>query len=129
MNLLQIHKGGDTYLFRYAEGCEDAVMDELIRLADDDEHALDWLDAATMSYELVRRAARRYAIPVRDRVAAGRPFGLGLRLSAVAAGQLADPAALRQFTELLDREGLYVFTINGFPYGSFHATHSTSGPP
>ena len=64
MNVLQMHKGGDTYLFRYAEGCEDRVMDELIQLAEDDQHTLDWLDAATLSYELARRAAERYAIPV-----------------------------------------------------------------
>lgn len=67
-------------------------------------------------------AIRRYACAVRDRVAEGRPFGLGLRLSAASAHTLSDPAVLAAFRELLDRERMYAFTINGFPYGAFHAT-------
>ena len=67
-------------------------------------------------------AIRTFAIPVRNRVAPDKPFGLGLRLSALAAGQLAEAAALSEFREFLDRENLYVFTINGFPYGQFHDT-------
>ncbi|HDZ21264.1 hypothetical protein LCGC14_0181780 [marine sediment metagenome] len=67
-------------------------------------------------------AIRTFAIAVRDRVAADKPFGLGLRLSALAAGQLAEAAALSEFRMFLDRENLYVFTINGFPYGQFHDT-------
>ena len=67
-------------------------------------------------------AIREYALGVRDRVARDEPFGLGLRLSARAAGQLGQADALREFKAFLDAEGLYVFTINGFPYGRFHAT-------
>ena len=65
-------------------------------------------------------AIRTYAMAVRNRVAPDKPFGLGLRLSALAAGQLAEAAALNEFRAFLDRENLYVFTINGFPYGQFH---------
>lgn len=50
------------------------------------------------------------------------PFGIGLRLSAVAAEALSDPAALAEFKAFLADEDLYVFTINGFPYGAFHGT-------
>jgi hypothetical protein len=50
------------------------------------------------------------------------PFGLGLRLSAVAAEELARPDVLEGFEDFLRRESLYVFTINGFPYGPFHGT-------
>ncbi|HMP75109.1 MAG TPA: metabolite traffic protein EboE [Kiritimatiellia bacterium] len=67
-------------------------------------------------------AIRRHACAVRDRVAGGRPFGLGLRLSAASVRTLSEPAVLAAFRALLDREGLYAFTINGFPYGAFHAT-------
>jgi len=45
---------------------------------------------------------------------------VGLRLSAQAAEALAEPRELESFKELLDHHNLYVFTINGFPYGRFH---------
>lgn len=67
-------------------------------------------------------AIRDKAVKVRDRVAGGRPFGLGLRLGRQAADELADPAAMGEFREFLAAEDLYVFTINGFPYGQFHGT-------
>ncbi len=57
---------------------------------------------------------------IRKATAPGRPFGLGLRLGAPAAQALRDEAALAELRSLLDAENSYVFTINGFPYGSFH---------
>jgi hypothetical protein len=59
---------------------------------------------------------------VRHLVAAGRRFGLGLRLGARAAGELAQGDNLQRFAALLAAEDLYAFTINGFPYGQFHNT-------
>src|SRR4029079_10651846 len=56
---------------------------------------------------------------VKARVAPDRPFGVGLRLSAAAARGLADAAGLDAFRHYLQAHGLYVFTINGFPYGAF----------
>jgi sugar phosphate isomerase/epimerase len=67
-------------------------------------------------------AIRTKALAVRDRVASNRPFGLGLRLGRRAAETLAQPEARRDLKALLARENLYVFTINGFPYGPFHGT-------
>jgi len=49
-------------------------------------------------------------------------FGVGLRLSAKAAEALAEPATLERFLAFLAKHDLYVFTINGFPYGPFHGT-------
>lgn len=50
-----------------------------------------------------------------------QPMGLGLRLSAVAANTLStDAAACQAFQQWLERQQLYVFTLNGFPYGNFH---------
>ncbi|AUX39796.1 hypothetical protein SOCE26_011910 [Sorangium cellulosum] len=49
-----------------------------------------------------------------------RRCGVGLRLSARAAAELAAPAELEAFRGFLDEHGLYVFTLNGFPYGRFH---------
>ncbi len=65
-------------------------------------------------------AIETYAVAVRDAVGAGKPFGLGLRLSARAAETLAAPAVLARFRETLARHDFYVFTVNGFPYGDFH---------
>ena len=47
---------------------------------------------------------------------------MGLRLSARAAAELSDPAVLAEFRDFLARNRMYVFTINGFPYGAFHGT-------
>ncbi len=70
----------------------------------------------------VRANLERYFPAVRDRVAPGQPFGIGLRLSAQASRALSDPATLDEFRDFLQRNKLYVFTINGFPYGTFHGT-------
>ncbi|MFQ5897793.1 MAG: metabolite traffic protein EboE [Candidatus Methylomirabilia bacterium] len=68
----------------------------------------------------VLASLERYVPAVKSRVAPDRPFGVGLRLSARAAEALAEPRQLEAFREFLDANELYVFTINGFPYGPFH---------
>lgn len=70
----------------------------------------------------VRLAIERHACAVKARVSPNAPYPLGLRLSAVAAGELAEPGALESFRELLAQRGLFVTGINGFPYGAFHNT-------
>jgi hypothetical protein len=67
-------------------------------------------------------ALKSHTLAVRDRVSAKKPYAIGLRLSAQAARELSDGAALTDFRRWLDRENSYVFTINGFPYGRFHGT-------
>lgn len=57
---------------------------------------------------------------VKSLVSPDGPFGIGLRLSAIAAESLSEPAAMEEFKSFLADENLYVFTINGFPYGDFH---------
>ena len=65
----------------------------------------------------------QYTNEVRERVSADRPYGIGLRLSALAANQLrSDAAQLTEFQKWLERTNSYVFTINGFPYGTFHGS-------
>jgi len=61
-----------------------------------------------------------HTLAVRDRVAPGRPYAIGLRLSHQAALELSDRQTLADFRRWLDQENCYVFTINGFPYGMFH---------
>lgn len=72
------------------------------------------------SWAEVRRNVERHVLAVKARVAPTRRFGVGLRLSAAAARTLSEPAELEAFRAFLDAHGLYVFTINGFPYGPFH---------
>ncbi len=74
------------------------------------------------SWPEVRANVIRYVTAVKARVAPDRPFGVGLRLSAAAAAVLARPDELVAFRDLLAEHDLYVFTINGFPYGAFHGT-------
>jgi hypothetical protein len=61
----------------------------------------------------------RYAPALKARCSPHAPFALGLRLSAREARELLD-GHLNDFKRFLDREGLYVALINGFPHGSFH---------
>ncbi len=60
------------------------------------------------------------ALEVARAVAGAAPFGLGLRLGAVAVEELGRPFPLAALKSFLAGENLYVFTINGFPYGRFH---------
>ena len=74
------------------------------------------------SWAEVRSVVENHVTAVKHDIAPGERFGVGLRLSARAAAELADPGELARFRALLDARGLYVFTINGFPYGAFHGT-------
>ncbi len=51
-----------------------------------------------------------------------QPFALGLRLANDASVELSEPARLHEFQAWLAEHNLYVFTMNGFPYGGFHNT-------
>ena len=70
----------------------------------------------------MRANLERYVTAVKREVAPDRPFGVGLRLSGIAAETLSRPGELEAFRDFLSAQGLYVFTINGFPYGPFHGT-------
>lgn len=66
---------------------------------------------------------RLEATKVKRRLRSEQPFGLGLRLSARAAHELcATPGALTAFRDELVQLGMYTFTLNGFPYGTFHGS-------
>jgi len=65
----------------------------------------------------------RYTDEVRRRVAGDQPYGIGLRLSARAAATLTADRSLRDdFRRWMDERNAYLFTINGFPYGTFHGS-------
>ena len=69
-----------------------------------------------------------HVMAVRDRLLesgeqpADQPYPIGLRLSAVAAQELLEGDKLAKFQDWLAEKNSHVFTINGFPYGSFHGT-------
>src|SRR5438067_2302660 len=63
---------------------------------------------------------QRYAPALKARLAPSDAFGIGLRLSGRESSELLQDDALQQFQAFLQAQGLYVFTLNGFPYGPFH---------
>lgn len=71
------------------------------------------------SWEAIFAAVARYVPAVRAACCPERPFPVGLRLSGRASLEL-DGAAARRFGDWLAAAGLFVTTLNGFPYGKFH---------
>jgi len=66
--VLGLVKEGHQYLFRYQAGAEDRVVDEIVRLVEDDRINLDWLDAANLSYQITQYAAEEYSRQLRAEV-------------------------------------------------------------
>lgn len=65
------------------------------------------------------KAIKEYTLSVKKKVCPNKDFGLGLRLSDHAARELGREKALKAFKSFLKNNGLYVFTVNAFPYGNF----------
>ena len=57
---------------------------------------------------------------IKQEVSKEQPFGLGLRLSNKASEELDLGDNMSHFKSWLHDNNLYVFTMNGFPYGNFH---------
>jgi len=62
----------------------------------------------------------QYVLELKAKIAPNKPFGIGLRLAAIAAKELLQGNTLAEFKSWLTEHDLYVFTLNGFPYGGFH---------
>ncbi len=62
----------------------------------------------------------RYSLAVKGNVCPDGQYAIGLRLSNRAAVELSDRTRILEFQKWLEDNDCYVFTINGFPYGSFH---------
>ncbi|OUL18195.1 metabolite traffic protein EboE [Nostoc sp. 106C] len=62
----------------------------------------------------------KYIPHLKSRLSPQAPFGIGLRLADTASKQILEKDNLAQFQAWLTQEDLYVFTLNGFPYGGFH---------
>lgn len=73
------------------------------------------------SWGEVEKSLRQFVPKVKQKVCAKGPMALGLRLSAEAVSELyCHPEKLSTFKQWLERQDLYVFTLNAFPYGTFH---------
>ena len=68
----------------------------------------------------VEHNLRQYVLPLKTRLSPNKPFGIGLRLADTAARELLEGDNLSKFKTWLQTRDLYVFTLNGFPYGGFH---------
>ncbi len=72
------------------------------------------------SYHQTLANLRRHALAVKQRVSPAMPMGVGLWLSAQAVRQMIAEQRVKELRDWLADHGLYVFTLNGFPYGNFH---------
>jgi sugar phosphate isomerase/epimerase len=72
------------------------------------------------TWDQVMEGLREYTIPLRQRVCPGAAFGVGLWLSDRASQELQLGGCLAEFRAFREQHGLYVFTLNGFPFGRFH---------
>jgi sugar phosphate isomerase/epimerase len=73
-----------------------------------------------VGWEAVQDSLRAHAPALKARLSPDAPFGIGLRLSGAESSELLEGSRLAEFRAWLDGEGLYVFTVNGFPHGTFH---------
>ncbi len=64
---------------------------------------------------------KRHLPGLKARLSPEQAFGIGLRLSNQASLELVHGNHLEQFQAWLQQVDCYVFTLNGFPYGGFHA--------
>jgi hypothetical protein len=73
-----------------------------------------------VGWAAVQESLRAHAPALKARLSPDAPFGIGLRLSGAESSELLSGGNLAAFRAWLDAEDLYVFTINGFPHGTFH---------
>ena len=72
------------------------------------------------TWEEVFQSLKTHTIPLKAQLSPQDSFGIGLRLSDQASRDLLEGSALAEFQEWLAQQDMYVFTMNGFPYGGFH---------
>lgn len=72
------------------------------------------------SWDATYANLRTYLPVLKQQLSPNQPFGIGLRLADAATQELLTGNTLVEFQAWLQAEDLYVFTINGFPFGGFH---------
>ncbi len=74
------------------------------------------------TFKEVWNQLKEHTTIVYKKIETNTPFGIGLRLSALAAKEVLENNQLFDFKDWLFEHNMYVFTLNGFPYGGFHHT-------
>lgn len=74
------------------------------------------------SWREVEAVLRTDVRAVKALVSPDAPFGVGLRLAALACRELEASRALPELRAAFAEQGLFVSTLNGFPFGTFHGT-------
>lgn len=67
------------------------------------------------------RELKTYIPEIKKSVGPDEKMGVGLRVSCQMQLDLANEKTFQEFKSWLEENDLYVFTINGFPYGDFHS--------
>ena len=74
-----------------------------------------------VTLDAVRANLLAHALPIKRRVSPEAPMGVGLWFAYDAAAQLLeDPAQIADLRRWMTDQGLYTYTLNGFPFGDFH---------
>lgn len=74
------------------------------------------------SWNEVFNQLKNYLPEIKNNLSPQSPFGIGLRISGLASKELLTGRHLDEFLNWLFEKEMYVFTMNGFPYGNFHTT-------
>ena len=72
------------------------------------------------SWEEVFEQLKNNIPEIKRKISPLKSFGIGLRLSGLASKEIMENNQLSIFIKWLKDNDLYVFTMNGFPYGGFH---------
>ena len=72
------------------------------------------------NWESTFSSLKQFVPVIKKEVSSDAPFGLGLRLSNKASEELNEGNHLSEFKNWLLQNKVYIFTMNGFPYGNFH---------
>lgn len=72
------------------------------------------------SWEETFENLEKYIPEIKKNLNTKVPFAIGLRLSNEASLVIQDKEKLVAFKKWLEDQNCYIFTFNGFPYGSFH---------
>lgn len=89
------------------------------------DHGLGHLSYSTLvhagdTWAEMDASLRTFVPQVKKRISPDAPFAVSLRISAESAKTLtSDPAERARLKAFLGKEGLYVYTVNAFPYGPF----------
>jgi hypothetical protein len=65
---------------------------------------------------------KQHVPAIKSQISPDQAMGLGLRFANQASIDLQEPEQLKALQSWLATQDLYVFTLNGFPYGGFHNT-------